>query len=170
MILNDTYRPGYRERLSFRDRHLRVWQVRLRTFRALHKRLKAGELTVAEWIDNYRVLRKIGLTRLLVRFGLLAPIEVHDVMQDHNRWFPEEVLLPSQARFDLEPYAGPVVLFRNAELAEGRLFPRDFGWSGFATGPFEVIDCPGTHDTMFRSEGAKVIGAHVRRILGEGQG
>lgn len=165
VILNDTYRPGYRERLSFIDSYIRTWQVRVRTFKALRKRVKAGELTMAQWLDNYRIFRKLRVTSLLARAGLIEPVEVRDVMQEHNRWFPEEVLLPSQAKFELEPYTGRVVMFRNMELAEGRLFPRDFGWNGYIDGEFEVIDCPGTHDTMFRAEGARVIGAHVRRIL-----
>lgn len=167
VVLNDTYRPGFREHMGWYDRTLRRWQVRWQTFHALRTRFRAGELTGAQWLDNYRLVRKLGLTRLLVRMGLLQPGTAGDAMQEHNRWFPEEVLLPSQAEFAIEPYDGRVVLFRNTELEESRLFPRDLAWTGYLTGEFEVIDCPGNHDTMFRSEGAAVIGSEVVRILGE---
>ena len=167
VVLNDSYRPGFREHMGWYDRTLRRWQVRWQTFHALRERFRAGELTAAQWLDNYRLVRKLGLTRLLVRLGLLQPGTAGDAMQEHNRWFPEEVLLPSQAEFALEPYDGCVVLFRNTELEQTRLFPRDMGWTGYLSGKFEVIDCPGNHDTMFRSEGAAVIGSEVVRILGE---
>lgn len=167
VILNDTYRPGYRERMGFLDRNLRRWQVSWRTFKALRQRYRAGEITGAEWIDNYRIARRLGVSALLRRLGLVAANEVRDVMQDNNRWFPEEVLLPSQGRYAMKPYRGRVILFRSAAMQEGRLFPRDFGWKGYVDGQFLVADCPGTHDTMFRAEGAAVIGAVVRRALGE---
>lgn len=165
VILNDTYRPGFREHMSFLDRRIRKWQVRWRTSKALHERVKSGELTLAQWIDNYRILRALRVTKLLSRLGLAAPGAVQDAMQDHNRWFPEEVLLPSQAAFEFEPYAGRMILFRNREMKQGRLFPRDFGWGGHLQGDFDIVEVPGTHDTLFRDEGAEVIGATVRDIL-----
>lgn len=165
VILNDTYRPGYRERMGLFDKHLREWQVRLRTTRALYRRFAAGEIDFAALVGNYRLARSLGLHRLVARLTGKDGAVPADPMQEHNRWFAEEVLLPSQARFAIEPYHGRVVMFRNAELAEGRLFPRDFGWSGYVDGPFEVIDCPGNHDTMFRAEGARVIGASLRAVL-----
>ncbi|WP_296676784.1 condensation domain-containing protein [Novosphingobium sp.] len=167
VILNDTYRPGFRENLGLFDRSLRNWQVRWRTFHTMHRRHAAGEISFAEWLDNYRLLRGLGVTRLLARLGLIESATRRDVMQDHNRWFPEEVLRASQARFHMRPYHGRVVLFRNTAMVPGRLFPRDFGWKGYVNGGFMVSDCPGTHDTMFRPEGAAVIGKVVRRIFAE---
>ncbi|MFC0588229.1 condensation domain-containing protein [Novosphingobium aquiterrae] len=167
VILNDTYRPGFREGLGLLDRTLRRWQVSWRTFRDLRQRFNAGEITGAEWIDNYRITRKLRISRVLRRLGLIADTAVRDVLQDHNRWFPEEVLRPSQANFEMKPYPGRVVLFRNTAMREGRLFPRDFGWKGFVSNKFLVVDCPGTHDTMFRSAGAAVIGDVVCRALAE---
>lgn len=167
VVLNDTYRPGYREHMGFYDRNIRRLQVFGRTTKILHARYRAGEITASEWIDNYRIFRKLGLTRAMRKLGLAAPAEVRDVVQDHNRWFPEEILLPSQARYEIAPFDGRVALFRNEELQEGRLFPRDFGWRGYLTGPFMVADCPGTHDTMFRAPGAAVIGSVIRRALAE---
>ena len=167
VILNDTYRPGYRERMGPFDRRLRRWQVSWRTFGALRKRFRAGEISGAEWIDNYRIARMLGLSRLLGKLGLVSTAEVRDVMQDNNRWFPEEVLLPSQGRYAMRPYSGRVILFRSMAMREGRLFPRDFGWKGYVDGPFLIADCPGTHDTMFRAEGAAVIGDVVLRALAE---
>ncbi|MDE2412865.1 MAG: hypothetical protein KGM18_13925 [Sphingomonadales bacterium] len=167
VALNDTYRPGYRERMPWRDALIRRWQVRLRTFRELRKRYKAGELSLIEFIDNYRLLRWVRRSPLLSRLGPAAIRGDHDAMQAHGRWFIEDVLLPSQAGLAFKPYRGRVVLFRNVKFEEGRLFPRDFGWTGHVDGQFEVVDCPGTHDTMFRTEGAAVIGRQIREILGE---
>ncbi|WP_231568162.1 condensation domain-containing protein [Novosphingobium malaysiense] len=165
VVLNDTYRPGYREHMSWLDRQIRAWQIRKRDFDSLHKRWKAGDLPLVHWLDNYRIVRKLGVTKMLVRLGLVAPGEVHDAMHEENRWFVEDVLLPTLRNFELEPYNGRVVLFRSTEWEAGRLFPRDFGWEGYIQGDFEVIDCPGAHDKMFRPAGAQVIGTHIRRIL-----
>lgn len=169
VILNDTYRPGYRERLGLIDRQIRRWQIRWHAFHKLHRLVQAGELTPAQWIDNYRVLRALGVSRWLTRLGLLERAEARDVMHESNRWFTEGVLLASQAQFVPEPYHGRVVLFRSAEAAEGRLFPHDFGWGGYIEGEFEVVRCPGAHDAMFRKEGAAVIAATLERLL-DGQG
>jgi thioesterase domain-containing protein len=165
VVLADTYRPGFRERMGFLDRHLRAWQVRLGSFAALRGRVASGELTMAQWIDNYRLARRWRISALLQRLGVLAPGAQHDAMLDNNRWFPEEVLLPSQARFDLEPYPGDVLLLRNMEMQPGRLFPEDFGWSGHIGGQFDRVEVPGNHDTMFRPEGAAVIGPAIRHRL-----
>ncbi|MDE1917946.1 MAG: hypothetical protein KGJ57_18880 [Sphingomonadales bacterium] len=169
VILNDTYRPGFRERMPFLDRQIRKWVVRVETFRALHQRVRSGELTVAQWIDNYRILRALRVTRLMHRLGLGPAGEVRDALQDNNRWFAEEVLFPSQAEMNFESYPGDVLLFRSMEMKSSRLFPRDFGWSGHVGGQLSIIDVPGTHDTIFRSEGAAVIGPAIRAAL-EGLG
>lgn len=165
VVLADTYRPGFRERMGFVDRHLRAWQVRLSSFAALRRRVAAGELTMAQWIDNYRLARRLRISALLQRLGVLTPGARHDAMLDNNRWFPEEVLLPSQARFDIEPYTGDVLLLRNMEMQPGRLFPPDFGWTGHITGRFDRVEVPGNHDTMFRPDGAAVIGPAIRHRL-----
>lgn len=169
VILNDSYRPGYRERLGFVDRQIRTWQIRWRAFHKLHAKVKAGELTMAQWIDNYRIMRALGVSRILARFGLIDRTASPDVMHEENRWFTEGVLLESQAEFLPEPYCGRVVLFRSEEAAEGRLFPHDFGWGGYIDGDFEVVRCPGAHDAMFRKEGAEVIAATLDRVL-DGRG
>lgn len=165
VILNDTYRPGFREHMSFLDRQIRKWVVRVDTFRALHKRVRSGELTVAQWIDNYRILRALRITRLMHRLGIGAAGEPRDALQDNNRWFAEEVLFPSQYEMAFEPYPGDVLLFRSAEMTASRLFPRDFGWGGFVDGQLFIVDVPGTHDTIFRPEGAAVIGPATRALL-----
>ncbi|MHA6316570.1 condensation domain-containing protein [Altererythrobacter sp. CAU 1778] len=167
VVLNDSYRPGYRERMGWLDRQQRAWQVRYLTTAKLLKRMRSGELSFAQVMANYRIARALGLPRLAARFsgGPVGPEP--DAMVDGSRWFPETVLLPSQADFVPEPYRGRVVMFRSEDVPNGRLFPKDFGWSGYIDGPFEIVECPGTHDTMFRDAGASVIGAVVRRILGE---
>ncbi|WP_068084555.1 condensation domain-containing protein [Novosphingobium rosa] len=165
VVLVDTYRPGYRENMSFLDHQIRAWQVRARSFADLRQRVASGELTMAQWIDNYRLARRLRITAMLARLGLTTPGPRHDPMADNNRWFPEEVLLPSQAAFDLEPYDGDVLFFRNREMQPGRLFPYDFGWAGHISGRFDLLDVPGNHDTIFRPEGAAVMGPAIRRRL-----
>lgn len=165
VVLADTYRPGFREKMSWRDRHIRAWQVRVRSFVALRQRVASGELTMAQWIDNYRLARRLRITAMLRRLGVSSVGAEHDPMQDNNRWFPEEVLLPSQADFDIEPYDGDVLFLRNMEMQPGRLFPHDFGWTGHLSGRFDMVDVPGNHDTIFRPEGAAVIGPAVRHRL-----
>jgi thioesterase domain-containing protein len=167
VVLVDTYRPGFRERLSFVDHHIRTWQVRARTFMDLRARVASGELTMAQWIDNYRLARRLRISALLRRLGVTSLGAEHDPMQDNNRWFPEEVLLPSQAAFDLEPYPGDVLFFRNREMQPGRLFPHDFGWAGHVEGRFDLVEVPGNHDTIFRPEGAAVMGPAIRHRLAE---
>ncbi|WP_206244413.1 condensation domain-containing protein [Novosphingobium terrae] len=165
VVLVDTYRPGFRENMSFLDRHIRAWQVRGRSFNALRQRVASGELTMAQWIDNYRLARRLHISAMLRQLGITSLGEVHDPLQDNNRWFPEEVLRPSQARFDLEPYPGDVLFFRNMEMRPGRLFPPDFGWTGHIEGRFDRIEVPGSHDTIFRPEGAAVMGPAIRQRL-----
>jgi thioesterase domain-containing protein len=165
VILSDTYRPGFRERMSWLDRHIRAWQVRYLSTTRLWRRTQSGELSFAQFLDNYRLFRKLGLSKLAARFGAAKGTEAPSAMTDSNRWFVEGVLLPSEADFEPEPYSGPVVLFRSEDAPVGRLFPHDFGWSRYLKGPFEVVMCPGTHDTMFRTAGAEIIGEAVRRLL-----
>ena len=170
VILSDTYRPGFRERMGWLDRHIRAWQVRYLSTAKLWRRTRCGELSFAQFLDNYRIFRKLGLSRLAARFGATKGAQPPSAMTDSNRWFVEGVLLQSEADFELEPYSGPVVHFRSADAYVGRLFPYDFGWKDYLTGPVEIVECPGTHDTMFRTAGAKVIGETVRKLLSPQEG
>ncbi len=167
VILNDTYRPGFRENMSLIDHQIRQWQVRWRTSASLYKRVRAGELPLAGWIDNYRIFRRLRVSKLLGKIGLIARAPDSDPMLTGDRWFAEGPLRISQAGFEQKSYSGRVVMFRCQDLVESRLFPRDFGWSSYIDGPFDVTTVPGNHETMFRPEGARVIGARVRKVLDE---
>lgn len=162
VAIADTYRPGFRERLGFIDRNLRAWQVRWLTTASLYRRVRSGELCWSQFADNYRLMRKFGFSRLVAQLEGNGTSPAPDAMNDSGRWFPETVLMPSQAGLELQPYKGRVILFRSADLHEGRYFPHDFGWTGFIEGQFEVVTCPGTHDTMFRE--ADVIAKAIRRM------
>lgn len=165
VILNDTYRPGFRENMPFLDRQIRQWQVRWSTSASLYKRVRSGELPLAGWIDNYRIARQLRISRILASIGLIARGPDSDPMLTGDRWFAEGPLRVSQAGFTLEPYTGNVIMFRCQELVQTRLFPRDFGWRGHVEGSFDVTIVPGNHETMFRPEGARVIGSRVRAAL-----
>ncbi len=166
--LVDSYRPGYREHMGAFDFNLRRWQVLLMSTRRLVTRWRSGELTLAQVLGNYRIMRTRIAKKILSRVMGTSGIPAVDAMAEHNRWFAETVLLPSQARMDMQPYPGKVVVFRSAAAPTGRLFPRDFGWAGFGPAPIEVVDVPGTHDTIFRPEGAAVIGSVIRQVSDRG--
>ena len=165
VVLNDTYRPGFRENLSVVDRFIRSWQVRYISTAKILKRMRSGELNFAQVLANFKIARALRLPHVATFLGSGGAQPVPDAMSDNNRWFPELVLMPSQADYEMKPYSGRVVLFRSQDVPNGRLFPRDFGWGPFVDGDFEVVDCPGTHDSMFRSAGASVIGSKVRRLI-----
>lgn len=164
----DTYRPGFREDLGVMDRNLRAWQVRWMTTARLYRRVSSGELPWSQFADNYRLLRRFGISKLVARLEGKAISQASAPQTDSGRWFAETVLMPSQATLELRPYRGRVLLFRSEDLHVGRYFPHDLGWTGFIEGEFEIVTCPGTHDTMFRKAGAEVIGKAIRGMAGKG--
>ena len=164
VVLNDTYRPGYRENLGPIQRFLRHGHVELVAARKLWRRYKAGEVNLRHLAG--KLFKKIGILRIAKALGGdSANLGTYDAVADGNRWFIDGALTESQGKLDFTPYRGRVVMIRNMDMPDGRYFPYDFGWEGFVDGEFEVVMCPGNHDTMFRPEGAKVIGATIRRIV-----
>lgn len=166
VALVDTYRPGYRERLGRFDRMVRRWQVAVMSTRRLLRRRRSGELSLAQVLGNYRALRHPLMRALLARLLGPAATPATAALTDQNRWFTEQVLLPSQAGLDMQPYDGKVIVLRSEEAPTGRLFPRDFGWTGFVPDPVEIVMVPGTHDTIFRPAGAAVIARAIRQAAG----
>ena len=51
-------------------------------------------------------------------------------------------------RYNPKPYSGMLTLFRAQVQPYELLKSRDLGWNSVANGGIEILDIPGTHDTL----------------------
>ena len=165
VVLNDSWRPGFREGLPWWDRLLRRLQVQAYYLPKDFGRWRRGELSLLEYLGQYHILRDLGILALLERTGWCKGGQ-SDYAALENRWYTD-YLLRQQGTFDPPPYDGDVQIFRSQEPRRGRLFPYDFGWGSVVTGRLDISEVPTLHDTMFRKDGAGVIGAVLNRQLAE---
>jgi thioesterase domain-containing protein len=171
VVLNDTWRPGYREDMTLWQRQARAWRVRWNAWRLDWARMKEGRQSLAYTLNKYPLTRLImsdvlKLPKIAAALGWTKEATSADLGLDEGRWFAE-YLGRAQLRYRPAPYDGRVLIFRSEEALEGPLFARDFGWSDVVRGPIDVVACPGEHATMFRAEGAQVIAAHMQRVLAQ---
>lgn len=164
VVLCDTWRPGFRETMRGWEKSLRLMQVRVGLWRKHRAQLRRGELQWGYVLRSWPIARRLRLADIGEWLGLIkeGPADVR--IEAENRPLADH-LHDSQTRFRPKPYDGDVLIFRSQEVLTGRLFPRALGWADVLTGPYEVIDCPGAHDEMFRKEGVAVISAAIRAKL-----
>jgi thioesterase domain-containing protein len=65
-------------------------------------------------------------------------------------------------RYEAKPYRGPMTLFRAFEQPYELRSSRDLGWSTVAQGGIQIVDIPGTHDTMIEQP---VLLSSLRDVL-----
>jgi thioesterase domain-containing protein/acyl carrier protein len=68
--------------------------------------------------------------------------------------------------YTLRPFAGRISLFRpRAEPLLPRRWPKDLGWGKIATGGVDVIDVPGSHETMLEETFVPAVAARLAKAL-----
>ncbi|WP_158939941.1 condensation domain-containing protein [Burkholderia sp. S171] len=167
VIFNDSWCPGYREMMSWRDKQLRKLQVRADNIPRDFRKAMRGETSMVAFLNQYRIVRSLGIATLALKLGLIKGSASEHLIAE-NRWYIE-YLLAQQARYRPAVYDGEIQIFRSAQVLNGRLFPRDLGWGELVTGKLVVTDVPGLHDQIFRPAGTAVIGKQLRERL-EGVG
>ncbi|RQM45563.1 condensation protein [Paraburkholderia bannensis] len=166
VILNDSWRPGYRESMPWYDKILRKIQVRSddipRDFRATRR----GEMSMIHFLQQFRTVRWFRLIQIGLKLGLLKQDPGGNVV-DENLWYGRNIgyLREQQARYRPAPYDGNVQIFRSAQVLKGRLFANDMGWGDVVTGKLVVTEVPGMHNQMFRAAGSAVMGEQLRTRL-----
>jgi len=163
VILNDSWCPGYRERMPWYDRHLRKLQVRADNIPRDFRKAMRGEISMVSFLKQYRIVRRLGIADLALRLGLIKGDSSEHAVAD-NRWYIE-YLLAQQARYRPAPYDGDVQIFRSDQVLRGRLFDWALGWRPVLTGKMVVTEIPGMHDEIFRPAGAAIIGQQLRERL-----
>ena len=169
VVLNDTWRPGYRENLPIIDKILRRLKGRKTKFDREWARLRAREITLSEFLAQYAILKRTGVLQALISMKLLPPLPSGRVEPIVTNWFAD-YLNVSQSKYEPAPYDGDVVMFRCTYLPNGKYFDRDFGWTPFVSGRKDVFDVPSEHVSLFRDPGAEVIAAHLNNVLREIEG
>jgi thioesterase domain-containing protein len=165
VVLNDSWLPGIRETMPWWDRFLRRLQLHAYYVPKDFARWRRRERSLLEYVGQYGTLRRLGIIALMEWTGWFKGGR-SDYAVLENRWYTD-YLLRQQKIFRPPPYAGDVQIFRSQEPRRGRLFPYDFGWGTTVAGRLEISEVPTLHDTMFRSNGADVIGAVLNRQLGQ---
>jgi thioesterase domain-containing protein len=160
VVLNDTWRPGFREEMKMVDRQLRAWQVRIAHWRRDIEAVRAGRHSLAEALRHHPMPRALKLPEAAIALGLSPPFSDTYGAQELS-WYAD-YLGVQQKRYRPAPYPGRVLLMRSQEVMRGRLFPHDLGWHEVAPMSLAVVECPGAHATMFRDAGAEVIAIHMR--------
>jgi thioesterase domain-containing protein len=66
--------------------------------------------------------------------------------------FKNVALVSSEAmkKYQLNPFGGPVVLFRAENGSRKTATSEDLGWTRYATGGLTILDIPGEHDTLLK--------------------
>jgi thioesterase domain-containing protein len=149
-VLFDTFHPGTRARTMSAADHLRE----LAAQGSIYLRRRAGE----------RLTRHItGLSQeLLLRYhlslGRTLPHHLRELQL--TRHFTEVAARHSPRRYD-----GPVTLFRAREVAPvyRHVGPR-LGW-GDLLPRLNVVEVPGTHDSMVRGPNAHVLASTLDDVL-----
>lgn len=167
VILNDSWCPGYRERMPWYDRLLRKVQVRMDDIPRDYRLARRGEMSMIHFLQQFRTVRLLRLTQLAIKFGFLKKDGASNMI-DENLWYGRNIgyLREQQARYRPAPYDGDVQIFRSAQVLKGRLFSHDMGWGEVITGKLVVTEVPGLHNQMFRTAGSAVIGGQLRERLG----
>jgi thioesterase domain-containing protein len=165
VILNDSWCPGYRESMPWHDRELRKLQVRAYNLPRDFRKAMRGEMSMAAYLKQYRIIRMLGIADLALKLGLIRG-DASEHLIGENRWFTD-YLLAQQVRYRPPPYDGEVQIFRSAQALKGRLFAHEFGWKPVVTGKLVITEVPTMHDEMFRTTGSAVIGKQLRERLTE---
>lgn len=163
VILNDSWCPGYRETMPPHDRFIRKTQVRAYNIRRDLVMAMRGEISMADFLGQYRIIDATKLLDLAVKLGWLKGVSDYTITE--NRWYTD-YLIAQQVRYRPSFYDGDVQIFRSQQARKGRLFAHELGWKPIVKqGKLIVTEVPTMHAVMFREEGAAVIGKQLRDRL-----
>jgi thioesterase domain-containing protein len=73
----------------------------------------------------------------------------------------ERVNMNAFYHYEAKPYRGPLTLFRAAEQPYELNTSRNLGWDAVAQGGIQIVDIPGTHDTLIEQPKLLVALAEV---------
>lgn len=121
-------------------------------------------------LGEAKLLLERGIARIKGRFRLLAARALRATGQElpHNlRYFyVEQANLAALRRYVPRTYTGDVVLFRALDDPDADFSDPTMGWTASVAGRVEVIDAPGTHNSLVHDP---VFGELFRSKLREAQ-
>ncbi len=147
--------PAWRKEFILRSYKLndRQWQLR---------RLRRNQMTTSQWLHSFSLLEKLGLLKLLRKFGMKKtdlPADpfghpwFQDSLQDKKmQWTPPDV------DFD-------VLLVRSQELRHPLLNHFKFGWPQHAKGRLSILDVPGDHWLALDKSNGALIGQKINAMF-----
>ncbi|HEY3520593.1 MAG TPA: alpha/beta fold hydrolase, partial [Rhodanobacteraceae bacterium] len=160
LALFDTYGPANRkleikqnDPLGFMGRR---WRARLHRASGLDMR---GKIAMVAKAVGWRLRRPGEILR--IRWARMRGAAL-----PHELRYREVERVHEQAymAYKPEPYDDVIVLFRATKQCEGA--SRALGWEGVATGPIEIIDLPGGHDSLIEQP---LLVENLRKVLERAQ-
>lgn len=167
VVMIDTWAPGYREDLPWLAKRLRTAKVRLHQWKLDIRDIRAGKFGFGELMANIGRRQRAALLRRIWSALGLPESELVLANTDHPfEWYLDQIHFAYRYHRP-EPYDGRVLLFRATEVCEGSTFPRDFGWSAFLSGAYEIADFPGVHTAALSSPGLDAIARDLGRVVAD---
>ena len=149
--LNDAYRPGIH--VDY-ERFKSWWETLINgRFSALSRRF------IHSLKERARLLYNIIEVSYKRWKGDNIPIELRE-------FYLIRTYLNATRRHRMKPYPGKLHVFRatetRAELAQAA---PDLGWTEYAKGGIEIIDTPGSHETIVSNSNLEKLSRNIRRYL-----
>lgn len=73
--------------------------------------------------------------------------------------------LEAVASYDLQPNDSSILLFRAGYRGEDGYVPPELGWAGYAREGIEVIEIPGSHESMYVNPNVRLLAAGIRDCI-----
>jgi thioesterase domain-containing protein/acyl carrier protein len=151
LALIDAYRPG----IHVNYERFKSWSETFRNggFSALSRRFIQSVKERAHLL--YRVI-EIAYSRWR---GAVIPIDLRE-------FYLIRTYLNATRRHQMKPYPGKLHVFRATETrAELARAAPDLGWTGYAEGGVEMINTPGSHETIVSDSNLEKLALNIRRYL-----
>jgi thioesterase domain-containing protein/acyl carrier protein len=107
--------------------------------------------------------------RLLVTQAEQAQALPADVSADQMRRWLQVYRTHYRAyqRYQPQPYAGPITLFRARDGAGAHVHDRTIGWQPYALHSINVIDIPGDHYALIVGESVDTLAQHLQQAISQ---
>jgi thioesterase domain-containing protein len=125
----------------------------------LHTR-NLGLLALSKRLDYLVDRARNRLNRLayglMIRSGLPLPRFMHSL---------KHISYQAAMNYRPRPYPGRVTLFRAAQRPRGGVADPFLGWERLALGGIEVHEIPGTHTSLMREPGVRILARELTRCI-----
>lgn len=164
VIMADTWAPGYVRRLPLARRMLAEATFRIHFLRHQFSQVRRGELSLAQLLAHYRLVRKSKILNLAVLLHLIK--ELPEGKDDGGDPGFLSYLMEARRRHAMSPAIGDVVILQS-EIIVTHFTDPAMGWADLVKGRLHLHRIPGWHGEMFQNDGPSVIAEQLRPALEE---